>query len=172
MIDYEPRGPVTEADVERLEERLQLRLPGDYRTWLRDNDGAELGTLRVRGGLVHSLLGVLDTGDGDGLGQSEAGRAGSFSSWVPVDWLPVSGGSGGAVCVKVAGDDVGSVWWADYDLAEEIEPRDADQPEGLPMPQIMERLADSWAGFLSQYEEPALSPELLAYIDSVSPQQP
>jgi SMI1 / KNR4 family (SUKH-1) len=172
LIDYEPHGPVTEADVERLEARLRLTLPADYRFWLQETDGAELDTLGVRNGLVDSFRGVLDTDGGGGLGQAQDGRAGGFDAWVPADWLVVSDGSGGTVCLKVAGDDVGSVWWADYDLAEEVEPRDGDEPEGQPLPQIMQRLADSWTRFLADYEKPSMSPEMVAYIESLTPQHP
>lgn len=170
MIAYEPRGSVTDAELERLEDRLGRRLPDDYRGWLRDNDGAWLDTLGLRGGVVNRFLGVLDTDGGGGLAQLNRTPCGGFASWVPDEWLVASDGSGGVVCVKVTGDGIASVWWADYDLAEEIAPR--DERENDPLPQIMERLADSWTRFLADYEDPPLPPEFLAYLDSLTPQDP
>jgi hypothetical protein len=56
-----------------------------------------------------SILEAIPHGVDYGIVSNNADRAG-FDAYVPADWLIASVGSGGVVAVKVAGDDIGSVW--------------------------------------------------------------
>ncbi|MFC7625161.1 hypothetical protein [Microlunatus sp. GCM10028923] len=72
-------------------------------------------------------------------------RIGKFGRMqvVPAAYLVVSqGSSGGCLTIKVQGDGYASVWWADFDKAE-----DDGSWEG-PSESIMVRLADDWNQFL------------------------
>lgn len=169
MIHYEPRGTAAETDLADLEQRLGRPLPEDYRIWLGETDGAGVDTLAVANGVVSELAGAHDTADGGGLAQVQANRVDGFGSWVPEQWLIVSRGSGGAICLKTKGEDPGSVWWADYDRAEEIAPRDEHQD--APLSEIMTRLGDSWRTWLTTYEEPPLDAEFLAMLESLPPER-
>ena len=166
MIEYEPEGPVREVEVAALEARLPQDLPPDYRAWLKDTNGAQLDAVPVADGLVDMFAGVLDTGGGSGLVQLQRSRAGGFGAWVPSEYLIVSGGAGGVVCLKVTGADRGSVWWADYDLGFHLAPEDDDAADD-PIPGIMSRLADSWTRFLTDFEPRQLTPEDRAEIDEI-----
>ena len=165
MIEYEAEGPVAEEDIEELEVRLGLALPEDYRTWLKETNGAHVDSLGVENGLVNSFVGVLDDDSEGGLAQRQEQRQGSFGGWVPAEYLLVSYGAGGAVCLKVEEPDRGSVWWADYDAGAELAP-EGDRAFD-PLPVILSRLADNWSQFISGYEEPPLSPEEQAQIDDI-----
>ena len=67
------------------------------------------------------------------------------------------------MCVKAVDPDTGSVWWADYDLGDEIAPDDERTYE--PVPGIMSRLGDSWDRFVTEFEPHQLTPEEQAEID-------
>ena len=70
---------------------------------------------------------------------------------IPPDFRVVGLGSGGDLCLLLVGEDFGSVWWADYDLGDEIASvLDYDGP----IPQIMRRVANNFQEFLDTYPLP------------------
>ena len=165
MIRYESKGSVSDEDLTALEARLGHPLPPDYRAWLKENNGAYVGTLGVANGVVNAFAGVRDDYEGSGLVQAQLPRQESFGAWIPRDYLIVSHGAGGVVCVKVNGPGTGSVWWADYDLGDELAADDEGTYE--PIPEIMSRVADSWTAFLAHHQAPALPAEAQAILDAV-----
>lgn len=140
MLNIEPRGTVPEEQIASAEKTLGLRLPEPYRSWLKETDGGLVPEDTVIPGTAGpGLISELD-------GIEWMPRIGRFGRMqiVPSDYLVVSqGSSGGCLTIKIHGDDYGSVWWADFDKAED---------EGVwesPTESIMVRLADDWNGFLT-----------------------
>ena len=54
----------------------------------------------------------------------------------------IAQGHGGSLTVRTAPDDHGSIWWADFDKADELEIEE-------PSDEIMLRLADDFTAFLA-----------------------
>ena len=77
--------------------------------------------------------------------------ANGFIKMIPREFLVIGLGSGGDLCLLLAGEDFGSVWWADFDLGDEIASvLDYDGP----IPQIMRRVANNFQEFLDTYPLP------------------
>lgn len=153
MIEIVDPHPASAEALARAESELGFPLPQEYRSWLSATGaGQPTDDLEIRNGVVTEFYEVEPRGVTYSLTSVRRDRTpDSFDAWVPDDYLVVSAQSGGVVAIKVTGDDLGSVWWADYDQAQEIAPR--DEHEGDPLPQIMERLADTWSGFIMLFPE-------------------
>lgn len=139
MVEFQKQhGPVTEEQVARAEAQVGS-LPTAYRRFLLETGGGSLAEpyeIPGFGGsaLLTQFYDVESLVEMQGLG---------FNEVIPKNLVAIGRGGGGALSVKVSGDDVGSVWWADYDQAEEL---------GLeePSEQILKRLADDLDVFLAQ----------------------
>jgi hypothetical protein len=143
MIEIQPNGPVPESRIADAEARLGITLPGPYRRWLATTGGGPtVETIIVTGsddlGTFGRFLGI---GDDPGFDLTEVQRTG-FAEVVPEEFLVISYGHGGSVCLRVSGGNEGTVWWADYELSLRI------APEGGPTPEVMRQLADDFDAFL------------------------
>lgn len=118
-------------------------LPDSFTSWLSDHGGscarppirmpdeggsAELATFFTAGEIVSNYRGL----------------SGGFAEVIPLDFVLVGQGRGGGVCLKVSGQDHGSVWFADFALAVKILPDDDTRSAD-----IMFRLFDDWDAFLN-----------------------
>jgi hypothetical protein len=139
MPELRQKGPVTEQQIADAERKLGIRLPETYRSFLRSTGGGSLAESYVLPQYGGSAL-IKQFWDIDSLVEMQ--HAG-FSEVIPHDYIAVAVGGGGAACVKVTGEDTGSVWWADYDQAEMI---DAEEPTE----EVMTKLADDFDSFLEQ----------------------
>lgn len=136
-VTVEPRGPVSEEQIAAVEADLGVRLPEPYRSWLRETNGGELAEeLEVSGTDGNGLLSDLD-----GVERLPVIQDLARNKVVPDDYVVVTLGHGGSLALKIKGEDAGSVWWADFDLADEL---GVDGPSQ----ETMRRLADGWDGFL------------------------
>jgi SMI1 / KNR4 family (SUKH-1) len=131
-----PNGAVSDSEIVDAEHKLGYRLPEPFRHLIRDTGGGSLSDNLVIPGSAGSaiLTRIL------GLEQLIYLQHQGFNEVVPHEYLVVGDGGGGALCLRIADGDEGSVWWADYDLAEEL---DAEEPTE----KIMSRLADDFAAF-------------------------
>lgn len=137
-----PFGPETEQRLTQAEQDLDLRMPDPYRRFLLEFGGSKVSTTvpDTGGGYLQELFDVDDL-----IEWNTDARQFGFPAYIPATYLMVGHGSGGAPCIRMTGEDQGSVWWADFDKAgeyEEEEPRD----------EIMIRLADDFDTFLAQFE--------------------
>lgn len=135
-------GELAEHEVANAESELGAKLPVSYRRFLMSTGGGPLTKTYVLPEFDGSAL-LQRFYDARTLVRTQH-RA--FKEVIPRDYVAVGGGGGGAVCVKVGGDDVGSVWWADYDEAEDI------GAEG-PTQDVMVRQADDFSSFLELVAE-------------------
>lgn len=137
-LTVEPRGPISEGQIAAVEADLGVRLPEPYRSWLRETNGGELAEeLEVPCTNGNGLLSDLD-----GVERLPIIRDLARNKVVPDDYVVVTLGHGGSLAIKVTGDDAGSVWWVDFDLADYL------GVEG-PSQEVMRRVADDWDGFLA-----------------------
>lgn len=139
-MEMELRDPPKESQIAEVERRIGGQLPEDYRSWLSASDGADVddkpmptigGTAILREFYSCERLSGLY---GKGFGES-----------VPQPYLPIGGTNGGAVCLRLSGDDAGAVYWANYDLANNI------LVDGEVSENIMMRIADNWSQFLTHW---------------------
>lgn len=137
MITFEPpNGALSDAEIVEAEHKLGHRLPDAFRRVLLKTGGGSLAdNVIVPGSAGSAILTRIF-----GLEQLIYLQRQGFNEVVPHEYLVVGDGGGGGLCLKVGGSDEGSVWWADYDLAEEL---DADEPTE----KIMSRLADDFGAF-------------------------
>ena len=152
MIEFDPSDKV--CDTQRLaefEQRIGVRLPGDYRSWL-ENTHSLMPTdmITVCNGVVTQFLGCNARIKCDVTTWHDV-VANGFIKMIPPEFHVVGLGSGGDLCLLLSGEDFGSVWWADYDLGDEIASvLDYDGP----IPQIMRRVANNFQEFLDTYPLP------------------
>ena len=130
-------GRYSEAQVANAERKLGIDFPGQYRSFLLTNGGGSLAESWVvpntdASALLSQFWDIDSLVEMQGLG---------FNEVVPREYLIIGAGSGGGLCVKTTGEDIGSVWWANYDLAERI---DAEEPTE----EVMDRLADTFDEFI------------------------
>jgi hypothetical protein len=139
-LQIEPRGRVSEEQVAAVERTLNVRLPASYRAWiLRTGGGVPVEDLTIPGTQENGLI-----TDFDGVDRLELLQELGDPKIVPDNYLIVALGSGGDLALRVAGGDEGSVWWADYDRADDLGTE-------APSEQIMARLADDFDGFLALF---------------------
>lgn len=133
----EPNGSVSDQQVEEVERELGVRLPESYRRWLIHSNGGDLcDDVAIPGTDELGLISEIDCLDR--LVHLQRLRRNRV---VPTDYIVITLGQGGSLALRVTGDDAGSVWWVDYDLAEEI---DAQEPTD----RVMLRVADDFNDFL------------------------
>lgn len=132
------KGELSEPEMAGIESMLGISLPIGFRAFLMSTGGGALTRTYVLPEFGGSAL-LRRFYDADEF--VDAQHSG-FNEVIPYEYVAVGGGGGGAVCVKVSGDDVGSVWWADYDEAEDI------GAEG-PTQDVMVRQADDFDAFLA-----------------------
>jgi hypothetical protein len=134
-----PNGPIEEASLATVEATIGTRLPEPYRSWILLTGG---GTLQHRivipGTDDNGLLNKIDAPSAlNLLAQLE-----THQQLIPSDYLVIAQGHGGSLTVRTARDDHGSIWWADFDKADELEIEE-------PSDEIMLRLADDFTTFLA-----------------------
>lgn len=133
-----PKGPVDPESLKAIEVVLGTRLPETYRTWI----------LHTGGGVLARRI-VIPGTEGNGLlttigAPSDLALLGALETHhlVPTDYLVIAQGHGGSLAVRTALDDHGSIWWADFDKADDLEIE-------APSNEIMLRLADHFDAFLA-----------------------
>ncbi|QNG24883.1 SMI1/KNR4 family protein [Rhodococcus triatomae] len=134
-------GPVPESDVIAAEDKIGHPLPEPYRTWLLHHGGVQVDDM------------AMPTPDGNGVlltfdrpyDLAHLYRRG-FNTWIPPEYLAISGGAGGAVCIRLVGPDTGAIYWADYDITLELGLDEDEYSED-----IMTHLTDDWNTFLDTY---------------------
>ncbi|GAB3754836.1 SMI1/KNR4 family protein [Microlunatus parietis] len=139
MLEVDAREPASELQIAEVESALGFQLPEAYRSWLKATNGAEVPQdTPVPGTEGNGLFSEFEP-----VERLPMVRAYEGSDVIPRDYVAVNIGDGGAVAIKVRGDDIGSVWWADFDQAELLGIADGSSQE------IMRRLADNWDEFLA-----------------------
>jgi len=139
-----PHGPAGRDQLVDAEGSLGVELPAPYRSFLATVGGGHTGDLEVPGtdgmGVLQELYSATDLVARNASDAREAG----FAVSVPREYLLIGEGAGGALCLQVTGEDRGSVWWADFDLAGEYEDEDPHQD-------VMIRLAGTFDEFLELF---------------------
>lgn len=139
MLEVNGREPASESQIAEVESALGLRLPEAYRRWLRTTNGAEVPQdTPIPGTDGNGLFSELESAE-----RLPLLRAYEGNDVIPRDYVALNIGDGGAVAIKTRGDDLGSVWWADFDSAERLGIADGSSQE------IMLRIADNWDQFLA-----------------------
>lgn len=144
--DEIPEGLV--ADLERL---LGLLLPARYRRYLEATNGAAPAEPAVLDG-----PGFVADQPLFGLARPDRHQDLSFAAeWLrdrfTDDLLPVGYVQGGVLATKLAGDDIGSVWYWDDD-----DPRDnEDADQQYIRDHLLYRCADDWDAFWAALRRPA-----------------
>lgn len=136
----EPRNSPAVSEMEVLEHDLPAPLPADYRRWLEKTGGAYL---------LEDL--VIPDSNGNAILQEIlsprqvwANYPGTGeSSSIPLQFLMIGYGAGGAICIQLAKRDYGSIWFADFDLASSI------LEDGQRSMEIMSPVANNWVEFLA-----------------------
>ena len=142
-ITLQPHGPASEQDVADVERRLGVTLPPPYRTWLRATGGGTLSDYtEIPGTDGNGLIDQFETID-DLVDTQDF----EPNKLIPPGHLVIAAGSGGSLTIRTAPDDHGSLWWADFDKADELDLA-GETPEG-PTPEIMTRLADDFPALLA-----------------------
>ncbi len=137
-LDVDAREPASESQIAAVEAKLGTRLPETYRTWLTTTNGGEVPQdTPIPGTDGNGLI-----SDFEPVERLPMLRAYEGNDVIPRDYVALNIGDGGAVAIKVEGDDTGSVWWADFDQAELLGIAEGSSQE------IMLRLADDWDAFL------------------------
>ena len=139
-MDMEFRTPAVEAQIAGVEIRIGAGLPDDYRDWLSVTDGADVDDLPMP-----TIGGTALLNEFYSCERLAALYRNGFGESVPERYLPIGGTSGGAVCLRLTGDDSGAIYWANYDLANNI------LADGEFSENIMMRIADSWTQFLQYW---------------------
>lgn len=138
-LQVEPRERASEDQIAAVETELGLRLPESYRRWLSTTNGCEVPRDTIVPGTGgNGLFSELEP-----VGALPETRKYGGHDVIPDEYLVLNIGDGGAVALKVAGGDVGSVWWGDLDRAEVLGIAEGSSQE------IMLRLADDWDAFLA-----------------------
>lgn len=156
MLQIDAEGTLREEDVASLEEDLGVALPQPYRRWLAATNGGYTRDEPELPGLAgldsDLLLGLFGVRDDDELAsnlrwnrQAQLNSDG-FHADVPTDFIPVGSTGDGLIVLKVAGDDLGSVWWADFELLS-----DAVERELPVVGHALRRLADNFDAFLALF---------------------
>jgi hypothetical protein len=146
LVDPNPSSPSTGRSA--LSRALGRDLPEDYLTWVERFGGSSLrSVIAMPDENGNAVLAYFD--NAEDVASVYLGRTG-FARNIPRDFAAVGYGPGGGVCISVSDDDFGSVWFANYDLANELLGADdstfADDSE---LPQIMTKLSDDWPTFLA-----------------------
>ncbi|GAA1323974.1 HNH endonuclease [Actinocatenispora thailandica] len=156
--EYVPLVPlqeVSEAAVHKVEEHLNVRLPGSYRGFVMATNG---GFPRHPG--VHPEHGFIVDQPFFGIARNSWFEELSFvNMWVSDrfthDFLAVGPVQGGMIAVKVHGDDSGSVWYWDDDDRNDAERYDAEYICGHLLHRCGDDFEDFWAS-LRLVPEPLL----------------
>ncbi|WP_229830591.1 SMI1/KNR4 family protein [Actinoplanes ianthinogenes] len=147
-MDGDPVPAPLLAEVETL---LGYALPVAFRRFLLDGNGAgpaEPGVLAGVGLVADQPMFGLGRDDPcQDLGYAPQWLADRFTP----EFLPVGFVQGGLLAVRVAGPDLGSVWFLDDD-----DPRDDERlgPEQI-CARLLQRCADDWDGFRAALRRPA-----------------
>jgi cell wall assembly regulator SMI1 len=139
-VGYRRQGqPASEADVQRLEQRIGSRLPEAYRAYLLRQDG---GRLQDNTDAVKEIFGIRDDApDWANLWD----KLDVFHGRVPAWLLPVAQDEyGNLFAISLRDSDRGSVWFWDHE-------EEADEGEPPSEDNIELRAAD-WDQFLQQLQ--------------------
>jgi cell wall assembly regulator SMI1 len=135
--------PAPGEAISELEARLGVSLPDDYRSFLREQNGGYLDDnfLPPEGDASARYLYSAGPNDHEHIDDLESAFHYLYLPDVDAEYrlrtgmLPVGEDEGGnRVCLKVAGEDYGSVWFWTHDATLDEDP--------------FERLADSFSEFL------------------------
>lgn len=112
----EPNGPVTDRQLEEVERELGVSLPEEYRRWLLRTGGGDLfDDVAIPGTDEFGLISELD-----GIDRLPYLQRLRRNEVVPDDYIVVTLGQGGSLALRVRNGDEGSVWWVNYDLADDL----------------------------------------------------
>lgn len=147
MVEFErSRPPASEALIESFERTLPAPLPGDYRLFLLERNGGDLAPNwwppeHGEGSAVDALYGLGEVARIESL----VATRDVFEGRIPEDLLAIGyDGMGGQTCVRLIGDDRGSVWF--YDPEFEL---DEEEP---PAPELLTRVCGSFTELLETLE--------------------
>jgi len=136
--------PADSAQIEEVEDRLGVTLPGDYKDLLMRNNGGYLQGNTLTPGSDYSIrqlfsAGVVDDPDVEDL-ESQATFYHEHADFpIPADLLPIGEDEGGnVICLKTSEDDNGAIYFWTHDA-----PADDD---GLT------RIADSFSQFFERLQ--------------------
>lgn len=156
MLEVDAAGTLPEDELAILEDNLGMALPAAYRRWLATTNGGKAsgdpplpGIPDEEGDVLVDLLGARDDEPANDLRwyrHTQLHHDEGCIADVPAEFLHVGATGNGAVLVKVTGDDVGSVWWADCDLLSDAVERDLDVAN-----HALRRLADDFDAFLALF---------------------
>lgn len=140
MIEVRPRGELGMHEIADAERELGTRLPEQYRRWLQSTGG---------GPTVDDYeVPEVDGGFGTFVGLAGDYRLTTqyvgFDELLPRDLIRIAYGDGGTVAIKVAGEDVGSIWWSDHDHADALGAEVASY-------EYVTKLADDFDSFLDRW---------------------
>jgi hypothetical protein len=146
LADPNP-SPVKEGRS-ALSQALTCVLPEDFLAWVERYGGSSLqDQIAMPDEDGNAVLAYFY--DAEEIASIYVSRKG-FPRNIPRAFTAVAYGPGGGVCIKITDDDFGSVWFADYDRANEILGADESQyVDDSELPEIMSRIANNWSAFIS-----------------------
>jgi len=110
---HDSYAPVSEEDLRLLEKEIGAPLPKEYREFIRSRNGGdfpyEVEFHTAKGEPVSRLKGLYGAGvpGNDEIGDTYR----TLSAHLPEGLVPIGNDSGnGQTCVKVSGNDLGSIW--------------------------------------------------------------
>jgi hypothetical protein len=110
-------GPAADGAIEAAEDALGLELPEDYRTFLREHDGARLSANRLEpsrtpGGGARTLYAVAELPK----------RRAAMRERLPAELMPIADAGGDLIALGVAGDARGRVYQWEHEFEAEDPP--------------------------------------------------
>lgn len=136
--------------LDEIEDRCGYELPAEYLEFLKDIGGLYFDDTDVPGTRGDGLMQELSDAAGL-LRMLDLGRDTGLPAFVPANYLMIGQADGGAPCLRLAGGDAGSLWWADWETA-----TSRYAIEG-PHEEVMIRLGDGlwdFLGLLGDIQEP------------------
>lgn len=129
----------TGEDIDQLEQVIGTSIPEQYREWLSNSGGGWVEELVIPetdgNGLLYEFLSPKEI-------ESQRANTGGFVAFVPARYLVIGVGAGGSLAIGLSNDTRGAFYWADYDVAVELDLQDSASEE------IMTKIATDWADLL------------------------
>ena len=149
----EANDRISAGDIEKLEEKLNKKLPDEYKKFLLLHNGGvpisnlSAGNLELGYLVINELYGINAKKNYNDLYHT----IDVYDGRIPDDFIPIGGDPGGNVyCLGISGDYFGKVYFWDH---EEEDDSDEKADKHAVLPNNMYFLADSFTSFINRLTE-------------------